>query len=131
MKMYFSPSERGFFCSEIHGESIPKDAVEVTAERHAELMAGQAQGKQIAAGKGGRPVLVSAPERTESEVCESVRKARDKLLKETDWVAMRAFETGQPVPKEWVDYRQALRDITTQKGFPTKVTWPTAPKEAA
>ena len=33
-----------------------------------------------------------------------------------------------PVDKEaWATYRQALRDITTQSGFPWEITWPDAP----
>lgn len=42
------------------------------------------------------------------------RPEREKLLKETDWVVVRAAETGTSVPQEWQEYRQALRDITKQ-----------------
>tara|TARA_R110000868_G_scaffold310254_2_gene571507 strand:+ start:258 stop:476 length:219 start_codon:yes stop_codon:yes gene_type:complete len=31
------------------------------------------------------------------------------------------------VPDDWRTYRQALRDVPTQAGFPTDVTWPTEP----
>lgn len=49
------------------------------------------------------------------------------LLERCDWVAARAFETGEPVPPAWLAYRQALRDITEQPGFPDSITWPTPP----
>lgn len=35
---------------------------------------------------------------------------REELAK-TDWIVTRALESGQPVPQEWIDYRQALRDL--------------------
>jgi hypothetical protein len=58
---------------------------------------------------------------------ESVRDSRDTLLAECDWVAIKAFETGTPVSAQWAAYRQALRDITTQEGFPWTITWPVKP----
>jgi hypothetical protein len=38
-------------------------------------------------------------------------RERDKLLAETDWMVIKAQETGVPVPQAWKDYRQALRDL--------------------
>jgi hypothetical protein len=58
---------------------------------------------------------------------KGVRAKRNALLAETDWVVPYYLERGQAVPQEWVDYRQALRDITAQEGFPYSVTWPTKP----
>jgi len=55
------------------------------------------------------------------------RQRRDELLTATDWVVIKSQETGQPVPPEWAAYRQALRDITDQPGFPLDVVWPTEP----
>ena len=45
--MKYSPSKNGFYTEEMHGENIPEDAVEVSVERYAELMNGQAVGKII------------------------------------------------------------------------------------
>ena len=64
---------------------------------------------------------------------DQVRFMRDKLLAESDWVVTKAVEQnaqdglGIQVPQVWLDYRQALRDIPQQPGFPDNVTWPTAP----
>lgn len=57
----------------------------------------------------------------------NVRAYRGQLLAETDWVVAKSYEAGEPVPEAWVSYRQALRDITEQAGFPHEVTWPTKP----
>jgi hypothetical protein len=68
---------------------------------------------------------------TEQEVLEqagrTVRSRRDRLLSDSDWIVIRAADTGVSVPEPWRQYRQALRDITEQAGFPLDVTWPDPP----
>ena len=55
----------------------------------------------------------------------SVRTERDKKLKDTDWTQV----ADAPVDKTaWATYRQSLRDITAQTGFPWEITWPTQPE---
>lgn len=55
---------------------------------------------------------------------QSVRKERNKLLAESDWTQV----ADAPVDKAaWATYRQALRDITEQNGFPNAVNWPVSP----
>lgn len=56
-----------------------------------------------------------------------VRTERDRKLESTDWRVVRSVESGTPVPQEWADYRQALRNVPEQAGFPWNVTWPDAP----
>lgn len=58
---------------------------------------------------------------------EELRCQRDILLKETDWVSNRALETGEPVPQEWITYRQALRNLPQTTKDPRKVKWPQRP----
>jgi len=58
---------------------------------------------------------------------EQVRSGRDQKLKQSDWMTIRQAETGEAMAQEWLDYRQALRDITNQDGFPENVVWPTEP----
>lgn len=65
--------------------------------------------------------------RKNEEAATGVRAERDKLLASCDWMAIKAFEAGSAVSAEWATYRQALRDVTTQDGFPHNVTWPTKP----
>lgn len=62
-----------------------------------------------------------------NQASENIRTHRGYLLQETDWVVAKSYEAGEPVPAAWVSYRQALRDITGQAGFPYSVTWPTKP----
>jgi hypothetical protein len=57
----------------------------------------------------------------------NIRSRRDNLLQETDWIVIKSYERGENIPAEWELYRQALRDITAQAGFPYSVEWPTKP----
>jgi hypothetical protein len=58
----------------------------------------------------------------------SVRSHRDSLLQQTDWTVIKSYERGENIPAVWELYRQALRDITAQAGFPYSVEWPTKPE---
>ena len=55
---------------------------------------------------------------------DQVRQERDNILAETDWWAT----SDRTMTAEQTAYRQALRDITGQAGFPTNITWPTKPE---
>ena len=60
----------------------------------------------------------------DAEQAKSVRSTRDAKLAECDWTQV----ADAPVDKAiWATYRQALRDITAQTGFPWTITWPDAP----
>jgi len=63
----------------------------------------------------------------DAEQAKSVRTSRDDKLKETDWVVIKNLELNANIPGAWEVYRQALRDIPTQSGFPWTITWPTQP----
>lgn len=60
---------------------------------------------------------------------EKIRKRIRKLLAETDWLVTRSIDApDKPVSQEMKEYRQALRDIPQQDGFPYEITWPTKPE---
>ena len=56
MTLYYSQSTGGFYDSTIHSR-LPEDAVEISPEQHAALLAGQSAGQVIMPGKDGKPVL--------------------------------------------------------------------------
>lgn len=60
----------------------------------------------------------------ELQVSEAMRAERNRLLANTDWVVSHAYEQQKPVPDEWQKYRQQLRDLPTQQGFPYDIIWP-------
>jgi len=75
---------------------LPKTVVALTATEIADTTAAKAQG---------------------------VRSQRDKLIADTDWMAL----SDSTLTPAWAAYRQALRDVTAQAGFPHTVDWPVKP----
>jgi hypothetical protein len=61
------------------------------------------------------------------EQANSVRQTRNYKLKECDWIVIKNLELNANIPGAWEVYRQALRDIPAQSGFPWTITWPTQP----
>ena len=59
-----------------------------------------------------------------NSVALDVRDQRDILLAETDWMALSDVTMSDAMTA----YRQALRDIPAQAGFPSSVTWPAKPE---
>lgn len=69
---------------------------------------------------------VAAP--TAAALAGQARARRNQLLAATDWVALRSMGAGEPVPVAWRQYRQALRNLPNQPGFPESIAWPQAPE---
>ena len=63
----------------------------------------------------------------DAEAATAARATRDGLIASCDWMAIKAFEAGTGVATEWATYRQALRDVSAQEGFPNDITWPEKP----
>jgi hypothetical protein len=131
MKLYL-PHKNRFFIEEADTTEDVSKAVEVTDEEYASLLQElQKPGMETKTGPSGKPYAAPipkpSPEFLEAVASSQVRGERAALLRNTDWVVIKFQETGQPVPPEWSAYRQALRDITDQPGFPLDVVWPTEP----
>tara|TARA_R110002153_G_scaffold169756_1_gene322642 strand:- start:27 stop:305 length:279 start_codon:yes stop_codon:yes gene_type:complete len=88
--------------------ATPNGNVPFTPEQEAERDAKEAE---YAAGANDRAAA-------------EIRTERDAKLAETDWTQVIDAPVDQAA---WATYRQALRDIPDQAGFPTEVNWPTAP----
>jgi len=58
-----------------------------------------------------------------NRIAARVREERDRLLAETDYLAL----SDVTMSSAWTTYRQALRDIPAQEGFPNTITYPTKP----
>lgn len=57
------------------------------------------------------------------------KNKRDELLLQSDWTELQGAQhrMGVNLFMRWQDYRQALRDITKQSGFPLNIIWPEKP----
>ena len=60
----------------------------------------------------------------DAEQAANVRRQRTEMLKDCDWTQI-ADSTADKTA--WATYRQALRDVPSQTGFPWEITWPTQP----
>ena len=62
--------------------------------------------------------------RLDADAAAAVRSRRDKLLAEKDWMGL----SDVTMSSDWATYRQALRDVPSQSGFPHDITWPEKPE---
>lgn len=60
----------------------------------------------------------------DAERAATMRQQRTDKLKDSDWTQVADSPVDQAA---WAAYRQALRDITAQAGFPWTIDWPEAP----
>lgn len=84
--------------------------------------------EQVANAMPSNPEAIEAliPEEVVTPDCEKcARKRRDMLLFMTDWTQMPDAVLTEAQKSEVLAYRQALREVPTQSGFPENVTWPT------
>ena len=77
------------------------------------------------------PVFANADEEAaykadvDARQARTVRADRDRKLAECDWT--QANDSPLKAASAWTTYRQALRDVPAQSGFPHTVNWPTKP----
>jgi len=60
-----------------------------------------------------------------AQLASEARANRNALLTASDWTQVADAPVGS---QAWATYRQALRDITDQAGFPETIDWPVAPE---
>lgn len=58
-----------------------------------------------------------------AQEANTIRAERDRRLSDCDW----RFYSDVPFEQEWKDYRQALRNVPQQAGFPESIAWPDIP----
>jgi hypothetical protein len=66
----------------------------------------------------------TTPQPDEAVVASEAREQRNDKLKDSDWTQVADTPVDQAA---WAAYRQALRDITAQAGFPWTIDWPEQP----
>ena len=66
----------------------------------------------------------SLQELPEQQASDNIRNERDRRLIKSDWTQLSDASVDSTA---WATYRQALRDLPSQDGFPFNITWPTQP----
>ena len=125
--MFYSKSTKGFYDSEIHGSSIPEDAVEISNDLYQQLLNGQSKGQEIGSDKAGNPILIDKsidPKFLGSSILAKI----NSLLVSSDWTQL----PDSPLTNktDWATYRQVLRDLSKQKDFPLNVVFPSEPEKS-
>jgi hypothetical protein len=103
-------------------EDLPFTANPNDCEEH-----GRAIFAAASAGKYGDVAeYVPPPPPTTEELAAAARAERNALLAATDWT--QAADVPQATKDKWAPYRQALRDVPEQSGFPSDILWPVKPE---
>ncbi|OLU22536.1 hypothetical protein BVH03_24975 [Pseudomonas sp. PA15(2017)] len=119
-----------------HACLLPPDAEEITAERHAELLAGNAAGQLIVPDESGQPILQAPPPpSTEQLISQATARCTQLLQVATQAIAplQDAVDLGEATEAEqaallaWKRYRIALNRIEQQEGYPHSIEWPASP----
>ena len=67
-----------------------------------------------------------AKDALDAQQAKNVREQRNRKIAETDWT--QGKDIPDNISSKWAVYRQALRDVPAQAGFPWDVQWPTQPE---
>lgn len=103
-------------------ESAAPEINERTQKRERKVMPDLVDGEWI----WGWTVSYKSQEEIAAETereASKVRSQRNEMLADTDW----RFRSDMTPSQAWIEYCQALRDVTAQAGFPWDVVWPEAP----
>lgn len=65
--------------------------------------------------------------KTDEDYASEARKKRNALIAETDYLVMPDYPLDEDRKAAVLAYRQALRDVPEQAGFPRQIDWPTKP----
>ena len=122
----YKPLEEDFILGE-HGSKSPNDSPSAFS-KYSELAQWCNSNNAMIVDRGDYYEAVPVPEPTEEELARNVRGIRDVKLSETDYLVVPDYPISEENLAEVKVYRQALRDIPEQKGFPKDVIWPDLPK---
>jgi hypothetical protein len=88
----------------------------------------EVHGREIFAAlvQGDVAEYIPPPPPTTEELAAAARAERDALLAATDWT--QSADVPQATKDKWAPYRQALRDVPEQSGFPSDIQWPVNPE---
>jgi len=107
--MFYSAQHNGFFDPAISGANLPPDAVEISLDRHAELLAGQSSGQVIASDGSGFPVLEDRPARPAYENYDQALRA---VVRWIDALTEKVIGTyPEAVRQRWLIEEAAARAV--------------------
>lgn len=125
--LHYASSTKGFYDANVFREGIPADAVKISREQYERAVAWQSEGGIIeGVTPQGEMILAAAKELSGDELARQVRGRRNDLLRNSDWTQLP--DVPVTTAATWLTYRQRLRELPEQPGFPLKIDWPVAPE---
>lgn len=121
MTKYYSESTCGFYDTSINSD-IPTDAISISDDEYSSIMSGLCSGKVISVSSGALSLVDKTY--TDDELANAARIKRDSFLMETDYYLMPDYPISAADLTLVKTYRQSLRDLTAQSGFPKTISWP-------
>lgn len=126
MKLY-SKLTGGFYDTEINGDDIPQDAVEIAGDTWIALLNGQAEGKIISPDENGYPVLTDQLPPSHEELVQMAENNRQRLLAHADSVMLdwrtelmlgEISDDNKAKLSKWMAYKREVKsvDVTTDPG---------------
>ena len=123
---FYKPLEEDFILGE-YGSTSPNNSPN-TFSKYSELAQWCNSNNAMIVDRGDYYEAVSIPAPTEEELARDVRNTRNAKLSKTDYLVASDYSISEKNLAEIKIYRQALRDITEQAGFPENVIWPDVPR---
>lgn len=134
-QIYYSASTSGFYKSEIHGEDIPSDSVEITQDKYTDLLVGQGVGHEIVSDQNGYPINKQPSPPSISEISAQELAVRTATADKQIAILKPAIDGGYAKPEhsvllaDWQRCRYELTLVPEQPGWPYKPKWPTEPEK--
>ncbi len=122
----YKPLEEDFILEE-SGSKSPSNSPN-TLSKYSELVQWCNSNNAMIVDRGDYYEAVPVPELTEEELARNVRGTRDAKLSATDYLVVPDYPISPEDLEAVKAYRQALRDIPEQSGFPKNVQWPVEPQ---
>ena len=107
--MFYSNTTKGFYTTDIHGENIPSDAVEITNEYHSELINQQGFDKFIDGDENGYPILKDVPAPSAEQLLNSMRLSRQLAYQEEADPLFFKYQRGEATIDEWKHKIQEIK----------------------
>jgi hypothetical protein len=121
-----APQRTNKTLAEMQAIKAPDTCFEITQTQWEQLTDGWV------ASESGGVVTVTEPagwlENKTNEAWEKIRKERNQLLGESDYIILADAPVDETQKQEWTTYRQALRDIPQDYDSPDEVVYPDKPE---
>ena len=103
------------------------ETVEAVVEMYAPLRYWEEQKTPTVAVSIGQSGTISPSTVDPRTAAANAVHSRNVLLANSDWTQLPDVTLTAEQKAEWAAYRQALRDVPAQAGFPVTINWPVIP----